>query len=303
VTTSGKLVLKVTLILDAPLSKSIALPDVNVSIPGVQAAIDLGTQPAHGASDAQQGTCGDVPVATMDAGSNDATNDNDNDAPTDAIDEDGPVDPETVLVDSSLVAYYKFNEGSGSVAIDSSGNGHTGTLTGGIKWFGGKSNLAMYFDGATTSADVGKFGFLQGGGSWSVMFWLYSDSVQDNRIVLDVNSDNAVSGPRFRELTVGALELDYENQGLLVGNQAIHQWHHVAMTSDFNAAKVGIYYDGVFQSVSTSSFATAFDHFLVGNGYTNGMSGTHYQGLVDDLRVYSRALSASEVALVYNTQK
>ncbi len=56
-TTSGSLKLKPTIVLDAPLSKSIPLPDVTVDIPGVTLPVDLATQPATGAADAQQGMC------------------------------------------------------------------------------------------------------------------------------------------------------------------------------------------------------------------------------------------------------
>jgi len=297
VTTTGTLVLKVTLVIDAPLNKSIPLPDVSVPIPATHAAMDLGTQPAPGTSDSQEGSCG--PVATADGGSDAAAQDA---AVNDANDEGDAalLDPESVLVDSSLVAYYKFDEGSGNVAVDSTGN-HMGALTGKIQWFGGKVKLAMYFDGATTSADMGQFPTMA---SWSLMFWIYSDSVQDNRVVLDANADTFALGPRFNELSVGGVGLDFGNSSYYVGALAMHQWHQVTVTSDMSPATLKVYYDGALQTTFPTNASTpSFKHFLVGNGNENGMSGTHYQGLVDDLRVYNRALSAADVALVYTVQK
>src|SRR5262249_40929284 len=48
---------------------------------------------------------------------------------------------------SDLVAYWKFDEGSGTTTADSSGNGNTGTLMNGVQWVTGITGNALYFDG------------------------------------------------------------------------------------------------------------------------------------------------------------
>jgi hypothetical protein len=66
--TSGTLVLNATIALELPppLNKSIPLPAITVTIPAATSGVDLGSQPAAGASDAQQGPCG--PVSNTDGG-------------------------------------------------------------------------------------------------------------------------------------------------------------------------------------------------------------------------------------------
>ena len=55
---------------------------------------------------------------------------------------------------SNLVAYWKFDEGSGTTAADSSGNGNTGTLINGPLWTAGKAGNALYFDGIDDNVTV-----------------------------------------------------------------------------------------------------------------------------------------------------
>ena len=55
---------------------------------------------------------------------------------------------------SGLVAQWKFDENSGANTADSSGNGHTGTLTNGPTWTAGQVNAAVSFDGVQTFTGI-----------------------------------------------------------------------------------------------------------------------------------------------------
>jgi hypothetical protein len=52
------------------------------------------------------------------------------------------------------VGYWKFDEGTGTIAIDSSGNGNTGTLTNGPQWVDGRISKALSFDGQDDYVEV-----------------------------------------------------------------------------------------------------------------------------------------------------
>jgi hypothetical protein len=55
--------------------------------------------------------------------------------------------PRAIATGESPVGYWKFDEGSGTTALDSSGNGNTGTLMNGPQWIDGKIGKALQFHG------------------------------------------------------------------------------------------------------------------------------------------------------------
>jgi hypothetical protein len=74
---------------------------------------------------------------------------------------------------SGLVAHWKFDENSGTSAADSSGNGHTGTLTSGATWSTGQSGSATSLDGADDYAQVGAQSSLVMTSTASFSAWIY----------------------------------------------------------------------------------------------------------------------------------
>jgi len=57
-------------------------------------------------------------------------------------------------IDNSLVLYLPFDEGTGDIAKDGSGNGNDGVLNGKPKWVEGKYGSALEFDGKTNYVEV-----------------------------------------------------------------------------------------------------------------------------------------------------
>src|SRR3989344_7117303 len=57
-------------------------------------------------------------------------------------------------IGTSLLSYWNFDEGSGTIAADSSGNGYTGTLQNGPTWTTGRINQALNFDGSNDVVSV-----------------------------------------------------------------------------------------------------------------------------------------------------
>jgi len=61
-----------------------------------------------------------------------------------------------IPLDDGLVGYWSFNEGSGTIAHDYSGNGNDGTINGGATWVAGISGYALSFDGFNDYLDLKK---------------------------------------------------------------------------------------------------------------------------------------------------
>ena len=72
------------------------------------------------------------------------------------------------------VAAYSFDEGSGTVALDSSGNNNTGTLVNNPAWTLGKYGKALSFNGSTSYVDLGSPGAFDTPGSMTWSAWVYA---------------------------------------------------------------------------------------------------------------------------------
>jgi len=70
---------------------------------------------------------------------------------------------------ADLVAHWPLDEGSGTTAIDLSGNGHDGTIGGTANWVAGQIGLALDFDGSSTYIDMDDQVVV---GTWSLAMWL-----------------------------------------------------------------------------------------------------------------------------------
>ena len=77
-----------------------------------------------------------------------------------------------VSAGTGLVAYWKFDEGSGTIACDSSGNGNTGTLANGPQWIAGNFGHALYFDGLDDNVLVAAAHSLDLSGSFTLSAWV-----------------------------------------------------------------------------------------------------------------------------------
>ncbi|MCG7979730.1 MAG: Ig-like domain-containing protein, partial [Candidatus Thiodiazotropha endolucinida] len=211
-----------------------------------------------------------------------------------------------------------------SNAADSSGNSHDGTLSNGASIDnpgssnpigGGNLNLDGFNDFVQLNTHVSAFSGLSQGtiAAWintsynglQAIFTISDTADYDSLVVFGMDNGRIfldVANNNFYSLSVET------NASYADGN-----WHHVAITVDGSGNS--IYIDGVEVSLaglfyrygnsSTSSFissVTSLDSMAIGNlrdpgGYTGS-----FNGLQDDVRVYDRALSASDIAqLLSNT--
>jgi hypothetical protein len=78
-----------------------------------------------------------------------------------------------------------------------------------------------------------------------------------------------------------------------------YSWHHIVATFNVNTLEAKIYIDGVLDNTKTLSGGTTFTgNYLIGNEYSNYSN--NFNGLIDDLRVYTRVLNDSEITSLYN---
>ncbi len=211
-----------------------------------------------------------------------------------------------------LVGWWKFDDGSGTTAADSSGNGNTGTLVNGPTWIMGQVGQALSFNGVNTWVSVNQSTSLQfGTGSFSASAWIYptSNTQGTTHIV-----DNRWSTPYWDVIFSGTGQYIQCSISDTVPNSAyvllpnntvtINKWHFVACIVDRSTQQMSVYVDG---TKYTSGYP---DTSLVGNlnngtnlveiGQSQTVPSGYFTGIIDDVRVYNRALSANEIATLYN---
>jgi hypothetical protein len=202
-----------------------------------------------------------------------------------------------------LRLHLKLDEASGTTAYDSSTYFNDGTLTGGFDFSSntvpGAVDGALDFDGIDDNIDCGNDSSLQFGGAITVTAWVKTSSTANYMAIADLE-DFSVDGFRFF-LSDGQCRSYVMNNGANSwqfgpANLRDGDWHFVCFYSD--ASTRGGCVDGTFYTTSPVAYlAQANDSFHVG---TTRFSDWHFDGAIDDVRVYDRVLSQSEITDIYN---
>ena len=221
---------------------------------------------------------------------------------------------------SGLVGWWKVGEGSGSVAADSSGGGNAGTWTGtagGTSGYYSSGRLgpwAGYFDGSTDSIQLPSATGIQSFSSgFSVAMWAYPATVAptvNKTLVGNINA--AASGWSIIETTAGLWQArcyGCNNGGNVTMSSATavtaNSWYFVVFTWGANGSygKGALYVNGALAASSNTNasqvYVASSSATRIGRGYGFTGSPDYFQGRINDVRIYNRALSASEIAQMY----
>jgi len=208
-----------------------------------------------------------------------------------------------------LIAHWALDESSGTTAPDSAGLAD-GTLINGPVWQPGFGRLqgALEFDGVDDYVDLGTLDVEEGTGL-TISAWINADDFDqdDGRIISKANGTRGSShywmlstinetALRFRLRTGSSTTTLKSDTGLLQPGV----WYHVAATYDGSTMR--IYKDGVEVVSTGKSGAVAIDPTVsvaIGN-QPDGAGERPYDGLIDDVRIYNRALTQIEISALAN---
>jgi len=198
--------------------------------------------------------------------------------------------------DNRLTAYWRCDDGSGLTATDSVGVSD-GTLHGDAAWAYGRIDGAVSCDGDGYYVSVPSLATLTGY-NMTVQAWVrMNDSAGEyvNPIVMQHSSLREgyrlqvfEDKPLFSIIAIPrGTTVQVESPDTITRNQ----WHHIAGTNDGSELK--IYVDGQLKGSVSSVGYTGVDH----EGYIgyDHYGDVYWDGLVDDVRVYDRALSEYEL--------
>ncbi len=191
-----------------------------------------------------------------------------------------------------LVAAYAFDEGSGVSAVDASGNGRTGSVAG-ATWSAGRYGGALSFDGTNDYVSLPGLGTFYNT-AFTLEAWVQKATVKNDVGIVGTWAGN---GPMLwidhlatrYQLTLGGSLSSYLDSGV---NPLTGQWQHLAASFDGTTAR--FYVNGVEVASRAVSGAVGTSNTWRIGAY-GSVPGGFFDGLIDEIRVYDRALSTTEV--------
>jgi hypothetical protein len=217
-----------------------------------------------------------------------------------------PDAPDAALADASidlgagLVASYSFDTlpASGPCLVDDTGHGHDGTCSVPPTLVAGKHGMAFSLAPGPIDIEVADAPDLDGAAGLTVAVWLQiTNDPADfecaiNRPFLDSDAD-------FWQICVQPAHVYVVIGGAAISAQPmpLNEWHHVALTWD--GAVGSLYVDGLLQSATRTTMDLADQPIAIGvdKDYLMPLA-VPYPGMLDELRIYNRALDAAEMALL-----
>jgi len=212
---------------------------------------------------------------------------------------------------ADLVGWWRFNEGSGDTASDSSGNGHDGTLLGNPEWvigppgFGGA--LAFHPD-KCIGVDTGIYDPTNGTGQFTVALWAFWDGTGTFQHFLTKSAGWGEDTMMFQFELWGAhtnatytdrVGVSYIPESVPFSIMPKNEWVHLALT--FDGTNAVIYLNGVDEE-GPKAFSIGPDvEAQVEIGYNSNrpeISERTFHGSLDEVRIYDKALTADEIQVV-----
>ncbi len=209
-------------------------------------------------------------------------------------------------ITNGLVGHWKLDESSGTSAADNAG-ANTGTLSNmsGSEWTSGQVDGALEFDGSNDYVGCGNGASLKITGTEITMVaWVKWDSNNAwSTIAMKTSSGAWTDGYGLyahSNSTVNFYVTRYNQNRATAAYAADGLWHHVV--GSYDGSNVRIWVDGVEGSPDsyTGSITDSNHAFEIGRGYSNSYN---FDGSIDDVRIYNRALSDAEVQTLYNLGK
>jgi fibronectin type 3 domain-containing protein/azurin len=206
---------------------------------------------------------------------------------------------------NGTAASYAFDQGSGTVAVDNSGNANNGTISDSAWTTQGKYGNAISFNGSSSFITVPDAGTLDLAGAGSMEAWIRMSAAGRWNAVLAKGNSNTNQAHNY------AIELDTSNRVLcVIGNGSssnlvtsvasltANTFYHVACTWD--GSTISLYINGALNVSGTQTITPAGNISPLYIGQFGGNS-DRFAGVIDEVRIYNRALTLSQIQIDMNT--
>lgn len=213
---------------------------------------------------------------------------------------------------SGLVGWWPFNGN----ANDESGNGNNGTVNGATLTTDrfGNTNSSYSFDGNDWIEIYNKI-LPKNRTSFTISFWFYTNNSNGNlqSIITESsptqnNYDYNYAGNFSTKLNWGIS--DYTKSGPGSGAQVnantvvkVNTWVFGCLVNDINSNTIKVYHNGILENTVSSSWYTSMNNNTQigrGIGGSSGIPAAYMDGKIDDIGIWSRALSQQEISALFN---
>jgi hypothetical protein len=209
-----------------------------------------------------------------------------------------------------LVLYLPFDEGKGDVTQDMSPNKFTGVITG-AKWGKGKFGNALTFDGDGDFVEIPFNKAFDIKGGITMAAWVTANIPFSPEWRIIINAKKSAQGPWGLQTRAAAnLETFYDVAGVRVWASSVSTmerdvFHQVAGTYDKDKG-FSVYFDGKLEPGAANSGnlntrgeidSPAQEGVVVGHNYNS--AGRWWNGTIDEVMIYNRALSENEMAQLF----
>ena len=213
-----------------------------------------------------------------------------------------PTPTPTATPTGGLVAAYSFNEGSGTLLTDLSGNGNNGTINGATWTTSGKYGNALSFNGTNALVTVNNAASLQLTSAMTLEAWVYPTTVNSawRDVIYKGNDNYYLEGTSSNSSRPAAGAILGGVYGEVYGTAALtaNTWAHLAVTYDGTTMQLYVNGVQVASHAQTGAIATSTNPLQIGG---DSLYGQYFAGRIDEIRIYNRGLGVGEVQSDMNT--
>jgi hypothetical protein len=198
----------------------------------------------------------------------------------------------------NLIAAYAFEEGAGTTTADATGKSHTGTLSGATWTTAGKNGKALSFNGVNSYVSAADANDLDLTNGMTLEAWVRPSALSGwNTVVMKEGSATTLAYSLYAHDNS-----PWPSNTIRIGNVdrvaagtsplPLNTWTHLAATYDGTTMRLFVNGVQVGARAQTGNIVVSTRTLRIGG---NSVWGEYFNGLIDDVRIYNRALTAAEI--------
>jgi hypothetical protein len=195
-----------------------------------------------------------------------------------------------------LVAAYGFNEAAGAVVTDASGQGNSGTISGATRTAAGKFGGALSFGGTSAWVTVNDAASLDLTTGMTIEAWVRPSVLTGWRSVVTKEAPDGLAYALYSGNSAlrpaGYVHIANDIGVSGTTSMVANVWTHLAVTYDGTTLR--LFVNGVLRNTQSAPGAaiTTAGALRIGG---NSVWGEYFKGLIDEVRIYNRALTVTEI--------